>query len=359
MQKEFSFSLICIAYLASLFLLAILHIITGSGLIDDIPMEILEPIFTIIPQVIVMVVVPFFIIYLGSKKKDPGTTSLGVVRNFGLGKTSFKFILLAVFLGIALYILNIFIAGFFSNILHYFGYQSSSSGNTFQGISGLFITLILSAVLPGFCEEFLHRGALLNGFIKKLGVYKTIIVTSLLFGLMHMNIAQFFYATILGWFICVAVLASKSLWTGIIIHFMNNAMSVYMGYSTELNLPGIEILEFLIYNPVVCMLVIIILVISVGEILRYMSRTNFEKNKDAYVIRYMSIQSKFSIEEFENVKANVGRVIKSMPTWKAIFAYIETYDRPQKLNALEKALFTSMFVLGGVITVLSFWWGTL
>lgn len=89
------------------------------------------------------------------------------------------------------------------------------------------IQLNTVAILPAICEEFLHRGVLLNG-LKEIGIKKAILISSLMFGLLHFNINQFFYATILGMLMALVSVVSKSIYPAMIIHFTNNAISVYL-----------------------------------------------------------------------------------------------------------------------------------
>jgi hypothetical protein len=58
-----------------------------------------------------------------------------------------------------------------------------------------FIALIIVAPLT---EEFLFRGLILRGFLSRYSVVVSVLVSALLFGLLHGNPWQFFSATILG-----------------------------------------------------------------------------------------------------------------------------------------------------------------
>lgn len=357
MQKENKFIITCSAYLAAMGLLVFVQILASLGCFNFLSDQALEIIFSLIPQVLIMFLVPLGILVFCKKREQTPLPVRSVFNEINWGKISGKNILLAFALGLCLYILNIFVASFFAGILQSFGYQYSSSDNVFHGVGGLLLSLVLTAVLPGICEEFLHRGVLLNGLIKQFGVRKAVLYVSLLFGLMHMNVGQFFFATILGWFLCMAVLSSKSLWVGIIIHFTNNAISVYMSYAEELNLPGTDVLINILANPIIFVLTILVVIIVIGGILRRMGQESFEKNRDLYTVRYLAAQNQFNNEDFEQVKGALGKVIKNMPTWKAIFAYVETYDRPQSLKPLERALLVSTFMLGTLLTILTFVWG--
>lgn len=91
-----------------------------------------------------------------------------------------------------------------------------------------FITsLLFMAALPAFAEEVLFRGFLMSAFH---GIFRNIhvaiIVTALLFSLLHLQftkfIPMFFLATVFGY----AAYWSGTIWTSIIAHFINNALAV-------------------------------------------------------------------------------------------------------------------------------------
>ena len=101
------------------------------------------------------------------------------------------------------------------------------------GIAGLLFGLFFSAVLPGLCEEVTHRGMLLNGLRNKVGLRRALIISSVMFGLMHLNVVQFFYATCLGFIMGVMVIATRSIWPAVIMHFTNNAIVQYLSVANE------------------------------------------------------------------------------------------------------------------------------
>ena len=51
------------------------------------------------------------------------------------------------------------------------------------------------------------------------------------------HIDQFFYTSIIGMFLGFLVLSSGSIYPAMMIHFMNNAISTFMGFSSANNLP--------------------------------------------------------------------------------------------------------------------------
>lgn len=97
------------------------------------------------------------------------------------------------------------------------------------------VFLFIIAVSAGICEEILFRGFILRAY-EKLGMWPNIIVTALLFSTLHLNIqntlAPFFLGIILGF----VVYKTNSIFAGILGHFINNAISVTLGY-VIMNLP--------------------------------------------------------------------------------------------------------------------------
>lgn len=101
-----------------------------------------------------------------------------------------------------------------------------------------FMLLFIIAGSAGICEEILFRGFILRAY-EKLGMWPNIIITALLFSILHLNIqnivAPFFLGILLGF----VVYKTNSIFAGIIGHFVNNAISVTWGY-VIMNLPFYE-----------------------------------------------------------------------------------------------------------------------
>ncbi|MBO4823344.1 MAG: CPBP family intramembrane metalloprotease [Clostridia bacterium] len=347
-----------IIYGTAILLLMGLQVLVSLGCFNQLSDEALEVVGSVLPQIVIMLGVPCLMLLVAQKINHEPVAMKRLIQFVNWRKLSFKHVLLCFIVGICIYILNIFIASVFGALLQSLGYQYNQNDNVFTGYTGLLISLVLTAILPGICEEFLHRGILLNGLIKQVGVRRAILWSSFLFGLMHMNVGQFFYASILGWFMGVTALATGSLWGSIIIHFTNNALATYMSYADELHLPGANLVSFLFGNGIALILTILIVVIIIGELLRVMAREKFNHNLDSYTVRYLSAQNHFNVDDFERLKTALPRALQTLPTWKATAAYIETFDQPQRAKPLERALLVIIVLIGSALTVLSFVWGT-
>ncbi len=82
-----------------------------------------------------------------------------------------------------------------------------------------------TAIVPALCEEFLFRGAILSNLVPY-GRGTAILFSSLLFGLMHQNIFQIIYTTVLGVVLGYVYVKTKSIWCCVLIHFFNNGSAV-------------------------------------------------------------------------------------------------------------------------------------
>ena len=156
-----------------------------------------------------------------------------LIKTCNFDKVNFTVILLSFGLGILCFFINIAVSSLFNGILTFTGYRfGSSGGSSDYSTVNFFLDLLLVAVLPGFCEEFLHRGIVLQG-IKHFGFKKAIVISSLLFGLLHFNIQQTMYAFVIGLILGFVSVVAKNIWPSIIIHFTNNAISTYIDYASN------------------------------------------------------------------------------------------------------------------------------
>ncbi len=215
-------------------LVAIVFVLGYTGILQN------DILTSFLIQIIVMFAIPMFMYTILMKKNFKET-----LTDCGLKKISGKMILISILLGVVLYFINSFVADAFYGIISLFGYESLGSGTITLSYKTLLKEFVLSCILPGFCEEFLHRGIMLHSQKKHRNTKFCLIISSILFGLTHLNIRQFFYATILGFLMGYVSLVADSIIPSIIIHFMNNFLSNYFVYGTYLNWPVAKFVNFI------------------------------------------------------------------------------------------------------------------
>lgn len=91
------------------------------------------------------------------------------------------------------------------------------------------VSFFIIAVTPGICEEVMFRGTMLSAY-ESLGYKRGIIITALLFGIFHFNIANLVGPAFLGIVLGFVALKSNSIYLPIIGHTINNTIALAIGY---------------------------------------------------------------------------------------------------------------------------------
>ncbi len=108
------------------------------------------------------------------------------------------------------------------------------------------VMLFMIGIFGPFCEEFVFRGVIYRSY-RRSGDwndntrYKTLrgngisamLLSSLLFGLMHMNFNQAVYAFAIGIFLVLLVEAAGSLWASVFCHMFFNSCQVVLMYASQ------------------------------------------------------------------------------------------------------------------------------
>lgn len=117
-----------------------------------------------------------------------------------------------------------------ASLVSIFNYSEFSSEVIWGGSSELpkgyqlVLIFLVNALVPAFCEEFLFRGAILTNCLP-FGRSNAILISSLLFSLMHQNAEQILYAFAAGILLGLVYERTKSIWPCVFLHMINNFMS--------------------------------------------------------------------------------------------------------------------------------------
>ena len=215
-----------ITYLVIIISALLLRISVYEGVGDRVGID-LDSYFTIMAQIVCFFLLPLTM-YLIFTMKDKDFTLRTLSNDFSFKKVSFCHLILSLVIGICMIYIAIMISTLWNAILNLMGYTPSTSTPTESTAGAIILQLFMTAVLPGFCEEFTHRGLLFYGY--RDSGFKVVIVTALLFALMHQNIRQTGYTFFDGVVIGLLAYYTGSIWPGILVHFFNNAYSVLSGH---------------------------------------------------------------------------------------------------------------------------------
>lgn len=132
--------------------------------------------------------------------------------------------ILSILINIALSVGIIMTAGYVLSHVWPSGFQSMLNEVNSSDNSTLRTTIIYSigaALIAPFAEEFMFRGVLLNRLKIKIGMKKAIILSSILFGFIHFDLAVV-PAIIFGVCMCLIYNRTNNIFTSCIVHFINN-----------------------------------------------------------------------------------------------------------------------------------------
>jgi len=160
----------------------------------------------------------FVLAYCNNNEMKHVSHSESKLSNF----EKFKIVLIALFfifvLQILLSVILYPILGLDYNVTDMFNISAESS------ILSKFILIISIAIVPGIFEELFFRKALIN-FTLPHGKYFALLFSSLLFGLIHMNLSQGLFAFIIGLILGAIYLYTKDIKLTMLIHSINNGFA--------------------------------------------------------------------------------------------------------------------------------------
>ena len=93
----------------------------------------------------------------------------------------------------------------------------------------LFISIVSMAVIPAVCEELVFRGVLVNA-LKSKGQIFAVILSSVMFAMFHFSPTQLLYPLFFGLILAIVYLRTNNIAFPIILHFINNALSILIQY---------------------------------------------------------------------------------------------------------------------------------
>lgn len=189
-----------------------------------------DVIFSVPVQIGVLFVFPFLMYKFGLKKSAKEVLAFSGYRKCGVRE-----LLVALLIGCLVPFMSMGLSMFWQIILILFGYTPSGSSSIPSQFtpSYFLLSILITAVLPAICEEFANRGGLLTVMRSTHSKNKTILIIGIAFGLFHQNITQVFYTAILGALLAYLVLETGSVLPAMIVHFMNNFVSVYLESASE------------------------------------------------------------------------------------------------------------------------------
>ena len=113
-----------------------------------------------------------------------------------------------------------------------------------DSIGGLLLNLLVIALIPAIGEELTFRGVLQQGLTRKMNPHAAIILSAAIFSFIHFQFYGFLPRMFLGILLGYMFYVSGSLWTSIIMHFVNNGTAVVLYYLNHKGVIDVDVDHF-------------------------------------------------------------------------------------------------------------------
>jgi hypothetical protein len=199
--------------------------------------------------------VGFVALYLLCREKTAQGEDTPVFRRPLSGKLLFGFFAAILMLGFGSLAMN--------NILSYVQLAAYSGSyqtvqETFYSSSLLWEVIALGIITP-IAEEYLYRWIIYRRLRSWLGCTRGILVCALVFGIIHLNLVQFVYASVLGLLLCILTEYYQDVRPAMLGHMTANILSLLRGETSFLSWLTPEHINFL---PVTLLLFALSLIIA-------------------------------------------------------------------------------------------------
>ena len=133
-----------------------------------------------------------------------------------------------------LYVITLFPVVAFVNTISMFFVENTVTALSDEIVQMPMWMMILSiGVFGPFVEEFVFRGVLLQSFQRTGRIIGSIVLSSVMFGMMHMNFNQFGYGAVMGAMFALLFEATGSVLAPFIAHAFFNSIEVVMLYMND------------------------------------------------------------------------------------------------------------------------------
>ncbi|MBO5776413.1 MAG: CPBP family intramembrane metalloprotease [Clostridia bacterium] len=315
--------------------------------------------FSFIMQCLFLGLFPY-LMYRGLISKEKGAFVKDVKLN---AKLQPKVYLLAVAIGICVYLLNLGVSTIWYVLLTLTGYGYVLGGGVlFTSPEVLIFEIITSSMLPAFFEELTDRGLLLAALEDVKSDVAKVLVMGLFFGACHQNMAQFGPTMVAGMIISYVAIKSGSIVPGMIIHFINNFFVLMGSYADQVDNGLTQVINFVnnfIYSNTI--IVILIALVAAWGIVYLLKILKVTCNKPNPIILPAYTTGRELTTE-EKIYAIYGYPTRpsGAPTTPIYTAPIMQSTAPQNKARFKDYIFLIVAIASALaVTVFTFIWGLL
>ena len=230
------------------------------------------------------------ILFIQVKKID-------VKKLLRLNKLQIKFIFPLIIIGICTQFVGMFINNIVIFVLQLFGNVPAKGISAPNNMLEIIILIVVIGVVPAICEEIFARGIILSTFQRR-NITNGVIISAILFAIMHFDITNFAFPLFLGLILAYVVYRTDSVYSGMIVHFVSNALGVIILFffkPPEFEyIPQINMAE-MVLPFVAALIAALILLIAIIYIKRYSNINNLLVDIDETDDTKMSISNSWPL----------------------------------------------------------------
>lgn len=179
-------------------------------------------------------------------------------RLFPFEQIGGKLLLMLCVVGLTFALMSNYAASMVTDVFSLFGVTNRGGDIIESGVQpSVFLYYLTVAVLPALAEEFAFRGVIL-GSLRKYSDALALVISSAAFALMHGNFVQMPFTFCCGLVFGFLVVRTNSLLPSIIVHFLNNALSVTYDVLTSYH-----IISFAVGNICYNVIIVTLCVLSI------------------------------------------------------------------------------------------------
>lgn len=167
------------------------------------------------------------------------------------------------------------VEGCFGTLFEMWGIAPNENPIPLNNFGWYVFYVIFFAVVPAICEELIFRGVIFNGLKRGIGSLWAIILSSVLFALIHQNINQFIYPLIMGLVFSILMNKTNNLIYPILVHFFNNLTTVTLQYLMNIGAINLNLPVNAVYVVVSLVLAIVVGVLFFLFYFFYLKRKDF------------------------------------------------------------------------------------
>ena len=137
---------------------------------------------------------------------------------------------------VLLFFATYFVVLAISLITGYLFPQALQTGNELSGFYSsvpLLLSLIIMGVMPGVCEEALHRGLILHTVRNRNNDAITLIVMAVIFGVFHLDPYRFLPTAVIGLVLTWIMLKTGNILLPMLFHAINNSVTAFISYGAD------------------------------------------------------------------------------------------------------------------------------